>query len=63
MGSSVSLRHEDAKYEIEVMNPEHVQSGVVKVELDGRELAEHIILLDPEPVKHTVRVWMGAQPA
>jgi cyclic beta-1,2-glucan synthetase len=59
-GFQANLRHARGQYEIEVMNPEHVQSGVVKVELDGRELAENVIMLDPEPVKHAVRVWMGA---
>ena len=55
----IHMRHEDAVYEIEVNNPEHVQQGVAWVELDGQRLKDNFIPLDPGPLKHTVRVMMG----
>ena len=47
-----------ALYEILIENPDHVEQGVARVELDGRSI-EGTIALDREPVKHTVRVVMG----
>jgi cellobiose phosphorylase len=60
-GFNAHLRHGEALYEIEVMNPDHLQSGVAWIELDGKRLEEPVIVLDPEPVKHVVRVRMGVQ--
>jgi cyclic beta-1,2-glucan synthetase len=60
-GFNAHLQHGEAIYEIEVMNPNHVQRGVAWIELDGRRLEEPVITLDPEPVKHVVRVRMGAR--
>ena len=58
-GFKVNLRHGKAIYVIEVQNPEHIQQGVSSLELDGQLLEERFIPLDPEPVKHIVRVQMG----
>ena len=57
---SLRLRHGQALYEIEVENPEGLAQGVRKVELDGRELAEPVVPLESELVKHRVRVLMGS---
>jgi cyclic beta-1,2-glucan synthetase len=58
-GFKVTLRHGEAIYVIEVQNPDHIQQGVTSLELDGQSLEERFITLDPEPVKHIVRVLMG----
>jgi cyclic beta-1,2-glucan synthetase len=57
---SLRLRHGQALYEIEVENPESLARGVIRVELDGRQLAERVIPLESELVKHRVRVLMGS---
>jgi cyclic beta-1,2-glucan synthetase len=53
------LRHGEAIYEIEVLNPNHVQSGIAWMELDGQRLDDDFITLDPESVKHTLRIQLG----
>ena len=58
-GFKITLRHAEAIYVIEVQNPDHIQQGVASLELDGQLLEERFIPLDPEPVKHIVRVLMG----
>ncbi|TFG49090.1 MAG: hypothetical protein E4H33_02980, partial [Anaerolineales bacterium] len=58
-GFKVHLRHGEALYTIEVQNPDHLQQGVAWLELDGQRLEEKFITLDPEPVKHMLRVLMG----
>ena len=58
-GYQVQLRHGEAIYEIEVLNPDHQQSGIAWMELDGRPIEEDFIDLDPEPVKHTLRLQLG----
>jgi cyclic beta-1,2-glucan synthetase len=57
---SLRLRHGQALYEIEVENPEGLARGVIRVELDGRQLPERVIPLESELVKHRVRVLMGS---
>jgi cellobiose phosphorylase len=58
-GFKIQLRHKDAIYEIEVLNPDHVQTGVAWMELDGKPVDEDYIPLDSEPIKHNLRVQMG----
>jgi cyclic beta-1,2-glucan synthetase len=58
-GFKVTLRHGEAIYVIEIQNPDHIQQGVAWLELDGQRLEEGFISLDPEPVKHIVKVQMG----
>jgi len=58
-GFRMSFRHGEAVYDIEVTNPEHREHGVDWVELDGRRVAEGVILLDRSRVKHRVVVRMG----
>jgi cyclic beta-1,2-glucan synthetase len=54
-----------ALYDIEVVNPERVERGVVSVEINGRLLKDGIIPLSPDrpgeeaTVKHKVKVVMG----
>ncbi|MDZ7843617.1 MAG: protein ndvB, partial [Anaerolineales bacterium] len=60
-GFNIQLRHGEAVYEIEVLNPDHVQGGIAWMELDGRPIEEDFIDLDPQPVKHTLRIQLGHQ--
>jgi cyclic beta-1,2-glucan synthetase len=54
-----------AVYDIEVLNPEKVSKGVVRVEMDGRVLEDGIVPLSPDrpgkesKIRHKVRVVMG----
>jgi cyclic beta-1,2-glucan synthetase len=58
-GFKVQLRHAEAIYVIQVENPDHFQRGIAWLELDGQRLEEQSVPLEPEPVKHIVRVRMG----
>ena len=61
MGFKVDFRHQGALYSIEVQNPDHVQKGVAEIDLDGRILITDYLPLDPEPVKHIVRIQLGTR--
>jgi cyclic beta-1,2-glucan synthetase len=58
-GFKAQLRHGEAIYIIEVENPDHLQKGVARVEMDGKRLDTNSILLDHEPLKHIIRVRIG----
>ena len=58
-GFTMSYRHGEARYEIQVENPEHRERGVAVVELDGRRVPGGVITLDRELVKHRVLIRMG----
>jgi len=58
-GFTMRYRRGEAVYEIEVVNPDGVSSGVVSVELDGRLLEEPWIELGDELVRHHVVVRLG----
>jgi cellobiose phosphorylase len=57
---SVRLRFRSTVYEIAVENPEHVSTGVARVEVDGTLRAEKTISLEDDGGRHAVRVCMGA---
>jgi cyclic beta-1,2-glucan synthetase len=48
-----------AEYHIVVENPAHVSRGVVRVELDGAEQANHLVPLAEDGAVHQVRVVLG----
>jgi cyclic beta-1,2-glucan synthetase len=54
-----------ALYEIEVLNPDRVNRGVISVDMDGRTMEDGIVPLEPDQpggeskVKHKVTVVMG----
>jgi N,N'-diacetylchitobiose phosphorylase len=56
-GFEVKRQFRGAVYNIEVSNPDHVQKGVVKILLDGKEVS-HIPVFREETV-HSVEVVMG----
>ncbi|MEK6195003.1 MAG: glycosyltransferase 36 associated protein, partial [Deltaproteobacteria bacterium] len=58
-GFSLSYRHGEALYAIQVENPHHCEHGVVWVEMDGQRLAGGVIPLERGLVKHRVVVRMG----
>jgi cyclic beta-1,2-glucan synthetase len=58
-GFSISYRHGDAWYDIQVTNPQGVEHGVATVELDGQLVADGRIPLERNAVKHQVMVRMG----
>lgn len=47
------------RYRIEIRNPDHVQSGVVSLELDGAPIAGTYIAYVEDGRDHTVTVTMG----
>ncbi len=59
-GFTIRYRYGTSVIEIRVENPEHVQSGVTSVEIDGVEVADGVILLDPDRSTVVARVVMGA---
>ena len=56
---SISYRRGEARYEIEIVNPDHVEHGVAWIELDSRTLADGWIPLESGKGNHTVLVRMG----
>jgi cyclic beta-1,2-glucan synthetase len=58
-GFSLSYRHGEAIYEIQVENPESCERGVSWVELDGQRMPDGVIPLHRDLVKHRVLVRMG----
>jgi cyclic beta-1,2-glucan synthetase len=58
-GFTMNYRHGESLYEITVENPDHREQGVAWVELDGQRLANHVIRLGRDLIKHRVLVRMG----
>jgi cyclic beta-1,2-glucan synthetase len=58
-GYQLRYRHGEAVYDIRVENPEHVQTGVVRVEIDGKALHDDWIALESLFMKHRVTILMG----
>jgi cyclic beta-1,2-glucan synthetase len=59
-GFSISYKHGEAVYAIQVENPDGVGKGVVRVEMDGQLVSDGLIPLERGLVKHQVVVRMGA---
>ena len=58
-GFSLSYRHGETIYAIQVENPDGFERGVAWVEMDGQRLPDGVIRLERSLVKHQVRVRMG----
>ncbi|MHB8381389.1 MAG: GH36-type glycosyl hydrolase domain-containing protein [Candidatus Binataceae bacterium] len=60
-GYEITFKYHSARYEISVENPHRVNRGVVRVELDGKEMQEvpRYIPLADDGVIHHVRVVLG----
>jgi len=59
----MAYRYKSTIYEIAVMNPEGVESGVTEVRLDGSSLAEKLVPLRDDGGRHRVTVIMGNKTA
>jgi cyclic beta-1,2-glucan synthetase len=58
-GFQLRYRHGEAIYEIEIENPEGCERGIAWVEMDGRRLADGVIPLARDLIKHRILVHMG----
>ncbi|HEY3309097.1 MAG TPA: glucoamylase family protein [Desulfuromonadaceae bacterium] len=58
-GFSLSYRHGETIYAIQVENPHGFERGVAWVEMDGLRVTGGVIMLERGLVKHQVRVRMG----
>ncbi len=58
-GYQITFKAQDAVYKIEVSNPEHVQSGVKQITLDGEQLDDRLIPVLDDCSEHSVTVIMG----
>ena len=58
-GFTMSYRHGESAYEIQVENPDHCERGVSWVEMDGRRMDGGVIPLARDLVKHRIVVRMG----
>ena len=58
-GFSLSYRHGEAIYVIQVENPLGCQRGVAWVEMDGQRVPDGVIVLERGLVKHQVVVRLG----
>lgn len=57
---TVTYRRGRAVHEITIENPDGVSRGVGAIEMDGRRLDGQDIPLDDGPIKHRIRVRLGA---
>ena len=60
---SMEYRHGRSTYAIAVRNPDGVSRGVVRVEADGKEVADRVVKLTDDGARHEVVVTMGEVPA
>jgi cyclic beta-1,2-glucan synthetase len=60
---SMEYRHGRSTYAIAVRNPDGVSRGVVRVEADGKEIADRVVKLANDGGRHEVVVTMGEVPA
>jgi cellobiose phosphorylase len=60
-GYEVVFAPEGARYRIEVENPDGVSRGVVRIEVDGREIQGDVPIVR-DGREHHVRVLLGAEP-
>jgi cyclic beta-1,2-glucan synthetase len=58
-GYKLSFQQNGSHYDIQVENPDHVESGVRKILLNGEELNEKAIPIQKNSGNHTVRIIMG----
>jgi len=58
-GFRVNYRHGEARYEIQVENPESCERGVLWIEMDGLRLENLLIPLERGPGDHKILVRMG----
>jgi cyclic beta-1,2-glucan synthetase len=58
-GFSLTYRHGEALYEIQVENPDGCVQGVAWVEMDGRRVTDGVIPLERGLIQHRVVVRMG----
>jgi cyclic beta-1,2-glucan synthetase len=57
---AMEYRHGSSTYAIAVRNPDGVSTGVARVEVDGREVADRVVQLADDGSRHEVVVTMGA---
>ena len=55
----ITYRHGSSTYHIIVANPHGLENGVIRVEMDGAEVAGGEIVLRDDGTKHEVRAEMG----
>lgn len=58
-GFKIKYSYYDTDYLIEVKNPERVNTGVIKVIVDGKELENKKIQLVNDKEEHNIEVYMG----
>ena len=58
-GFSLSYRHGETIYAIQVENPHGFERGVAWVEMDGQRVVGGVIPLERDLVKHRIVVRMG----
>ena len=56
---SMEYRHGASTFVITMQNPEGVSTGVVRVEVDGRAMADRVVQLVDDGARHQVLVTMG----
>jgi cyclic beta-1,2-glucan synthetase len=58
-GFEITFRRNNSQYDIQVENPNHVESGVTSVLMDGEVLGDKSIPLQEESGKHEIHIIMG----
>ncbi|MCW3098914.1 MAG: ndvB, partial [Chthonomonadaceae bacterium] len=59
-GFTVRYRYRSTPYEIIIENPDHVNHGIVSMELDGQAVKDPTLCLEDDNARHTVRIRLGS---
>jgi len=58
-GFSAERSFRGSKLHINVLNPQHISRGVIRIEVDGIGIEGNLVKLDEWGGDHQVLVWMG----
>jgi len=58
-GFSAERNFRGCRMHINVLNPQHISQGVMRVEVDGVGIEGNLVKVDKPGVEHQVLVWMG----
>ncbi|UCE07593.1 MAG: glycosyl transferase, partial [bacterium] len=58
-GFIVNRKYRNARYQIEILNPDHVSKGIKSLSVDGIEVTGNLIPVHDDALTHNVQVVMG----
>ena len=59
-GFELSFRYHSSRYDVKVLNPNHVSRGIHTIEVDGKPVrGAAVILLSDDGSPHDIRIVLG----